>query len=190
MIKAIQAFKAKAAKPEPKAEGKGKGWKPITIEGVECLAKRDPDAPSFAKWKIVEAKTGASVLPPSWEGGLSAGTLEGAKHIAQRELAKMGKEKIEARIKELQKPKREIAALKTKPVKQSDRALAIDRSLLARQVVTVDDPRWLKRPNRFDVRGVDTPGSGRIRAGVAYTDKGKKRMARKPHKGWRKIKFT
>jgi len=74
---------------------------------------------------------------------------------------------------------------------RSSRALAIDNALLAKRVVTIDNADvWRKNPNRVDIRGIDTPGSGRIRAGVAYADKGQKRLARKHHKGWRKIKFT
>ena len=84
---------------------------------------------------------------------------------------------------------KEIAVLQTKPTKQSDRALAIDRSLLAKQVVSVDDPRWLKQPNRYDVRGIDTPGSGRV-GRTGYTDKGKQRMSRRHHRGWKKVKFA
>ena len=88
------------------------------------------------------------------------------------------------------KPRKEIVALKAKPsVKQSDRAIAIDRALLAKQVVPVNDPRWLKQPNRFDVRGVDTPGSGRIVSRTGFTDKGKTRMSRRHHRGWKRIKL-
>jgi len=103
----------------------------------------------------------------------------------------LAKERAEARVKAKPepKPRKEIVALKAKPVKQSDRALAIDRSLLARQVVAVDDPRWLARPNRFDVRGIDTPGSGRVTSRTGFTDKGKTRMSRRHHRGWKRIKL-
>lgn len=59
--------------------------------------------------------------------------------------------------KQVAKPTKATAKFQTQSTKQSDRALAIDRSLLAKQVVSVGDPRWLKHPNRFDIRGVDTP---------------------------------
>ena len=76
-------------------------WKEIEIDGIKALARRQKDAPSFAKWEIVEAQTKLSLMPPSWPGGLSAGTLEGAKHIVQQEVIdKQGKEKILQRIKE------------------------------------------------------------------------------------------
>ena len=32
--------------------------------------------------------------------------------------------------------------------------------------------------------------AGRVLAGVGYADKGHKRLTRKPHKGWRKVKYT
>jgi len=112
-------------------------------------------------------------------------------------------EKPKAEVKEdrgrfeATKPSKTEAKAEPKPkfvldkvAKQSDRALAIDRSLLAKQVVTVEDPRWLKHPNRFDVRGVDTPGSKRILPGVAYADRKAKRLSRKHHRGWKKVRFS
>jgi len=84
-----------------------------------------------------------------------------------------------------------ISAIDNIQAMRSSRAIAIDNALLAKRVVTIDNADvWRKNPNRVDIRGIDTPGSGRIRAGVAYADKGQKRLARKHHKGWRKIKFT
>jgi len=119
---------------------------------------------------------------------LSELTEERQKRIkAQTEKAEP---KAEAKPKEEPKPRKEITVLQTKPTKQSDRALAIDRSLLAKQVVSVEDPRWLKHPNRFDVRGIDTPGSRKIVAGVAYSDKKAKRLSRRKHRGFRRIKFA
>lgn len=100
------------------------------------------------------------------------------------------------------KPHKEITALKPKPrmgvpgrfkkprTKQSNRAIAIDRALLAKQVVQVDDPRWLRHPNRFDVRGIDTPSSGRITSRTGFTDRGKTRMSRKHHRGWKRVKYA
>lgn len=74
---------------------------------------------------------------------------------------------------------------------RTPRAILIDNALLARQVVPIDSAqKWLKAPNRYDIQGVDTPSHGRIVAGVAYADKGKKRLSRKHHRGWKKIKFT
>lgn len=93
-----------------------------------------------------------------------------------------------SRIKSERKPSREIGILKPKPaIKQSYRGVAIDRSLLAKNVVQVNDTRWLKQPNRYDVRGIDTPGSRRIIPGVAYADKGGKRLSRKRHRGWKRL---
>ena len=47
-----------------------------------------------------------------------------------------------------------------------------------------DGTRRIKPP----IRGVDTPGRGRIQPGVGYADKGKQRLSRQKHKGFRKIK--
>jgi hypothetical protein len=75
--------------------------------------------------------------------------------------------------------------------KRGARAVVIDNSLLAKRVLPTDSAGpWLKRPNRFDIRGVDTPGRGRIVAGVAYADRGKQRLSRKHHRGFSRIKFT
>lgn len=76
---------------------------------------------------------------------------------AKIEAKSQTKEAMAETVKAKPKPHKEIGVLQSKPTKQSDRGVAIDRSLLAKQVVAVDDSRWLKRPNRFDVRGVDTP---------------------------------
>lgn len=76
--------------------------KHFEIDGIKAYAIRDKDAPSFAKWTIFEATTGLSLMPPSWRGGLSAGTLEGAKYIVQTEVIDiMGRDTIIARIKEV-----------------------------------------------------------------------------------------
>jgi len=71
------------------------------IDGIKVFAIRDKNAPSFAKWDIFEATTGLSMMPPSWRGGLSASTLEGAKYIVQTEVIdKRGKAEILALIAE------------------------------------------------------------------------------------------
>lgn len=96
------------------------------------------------------------------------------------------------KAKAVPKPKEEEAKPSVTGIqdKRSDRAIAIDRALLAKRVVTVDNADvWRKNPNRVDIRGVDTPVRGRIVAGVAYADKGKKRLSRKHHRGWKKVKF-
>lgn len=70
-------------------------------------------------------------------------------------------------------------------------AIAMDNAILANRVLPLSKANvWAKHPNRVDIRGVDTPVRGRIVAGVAYADKGKKRLSRKHHKGFRKIKLT
>jgi hypothetical protein len=70
-------------------------------------------------------------------------------------------------------------------------ALAMDNAILSQKVVPLEKAHvWAKAPNRYDIRGVDTPSRGRIVAGVGYADKGAKRIARKPRKGWKKVKFT
>ena len=101
--------------------------------------------------------------------------------------------KADAKLIAKEKPTPPTIAKLAKPTvtlgkgpKRSDRAMAIDRSLLAKQVVSVDDPRWLKRPNRLDVRGIDTPSRSRRSKGV-YADKGRSRMSRKPHRNWKRI---
>jgi hypothetical protein len=103
--------------------------------------------------------------------------------------------RAEAKAKPKREPKpkkeKEIGILKPKPAAkpQSDRALAIDRSLLAKNVVQSTDPRWLAQPNRYDVRGIDTPGSGRI-GRTGFTDKGKTRLSRRHHRGWKKAQLA
>jgi len=75
--------------------------------------------------------------------------------------------------------------------KRSPRAVAIDNSLLAVKVVPMSKAGlWGKHPNRLDIRGVDTPKRGRIMAGVAYADKGQRRLSRRQHRGWKRIKYT
>ena len=73
--------------------------------------------------------------------------------------------------------------------KRTSRALSQDEARLAQTVLPASQAaRWAKAPNRFDIRGVDTPGRGRIQPGVGYADKGKQRLSRQKHKGFRKIK--
>jgi hypothetical protein len=78
-------------------------WKQIEIDGIKALARRDSEAPSHYKWEIVlESNPSYSLLPPSWRGCLSAGTLEGAVYIVRNEVFKrMGIDKIKQRIKEV-----------------------------------------------------------------------------------------
>ena len=67
--------------------------------------------------------------------------------------------------------------------------LEIKGTIQAQKVLPIEKAgRWGKAPHRFDIRGVDTPGRGRIQPGVGYADKGKKRLSRQKHKGFRKIK--
>jgi hypothetical protein len=120
-----------------------------------------------------------------------------AMGLAESQLAQAKKEGVttELGLRRIEKnTRKEAKSFPPRPsgiqIKQSDRAIAIDRSLLAKQVVSVEDSRWLKRPNRFDVRGIDTPGHGRIVPGVAYADRGKQRLSRKHHRGFKRIKFT
>lgn len=47
-----------------------------------------------------------------------------------------------------------------------------------------------KHPNQTNLRGVNVPKRGRIMAGVAFTDRGKQRLSRRHHRGWKRIKFT
>lgn len=106
------------------------------------------------------------------------------------------------KVKALAKPKPETKAkvmlagvaqalIQRIQAQRSPRARAIDQAKLAVEVVPVSKAEiWAKHPNRLDIRGIDTPGRGRIIAGVAYADKGKQRLARKHHKGWRRVKYT
>jgi hypothetical protein len=91
-----------------------------------------------------------------------------------------------AKERKQEKPEAKPTFTVTTGPKRSDRAMAIDRSLLAKRVVAVDDPRWLKHPNRLDVRGIDTP----VRPGVAYADRQAKRLSRRKHRGFRRIRFA
>ena len=185
------------AKPEPKPRKEEPAWAERRVysgdrdafghlvtyktkgqaeKGAEALKKRFP----FYEMEVYER------YPGVW----------GVKYRKSPEtLAKEAK--AETKPKKEPKQRKEIAALKPKPSvagiqdKRSDRAIAIDRALLAKRVVTVDNAEvWRKNPNRVDIRGVDTPGRGRILPGVAYADKGKKRLSRKHHRGFKKIKFT
>lgn len=105
-------------------------WREIEIDGIKALARRQKDAPSFAKWEIVEAQTKLSLMPPSWPGGLSAGTLDGAMHIVQTEVIdKQGKEKILQRIKEVVAK----SSLTTKEVETSEQAKIRIKNTMQRQ---------------------------------------------------------
>jgi hypothetical protein len=74
----------------------------IEIDGIKALAQRDKNAPTFCQWSIIEKETGYSLLPPSWPGSMSANTLDNAINIVRCEVInKMGKEKINQRIKEI-----------------------------------------------------------------------------------------
>jgi len=146
--------------------------------------KAEPPKPE-PKAETLEAKAKAMGLT---ESQLAQAKKEGV--TTELGLRRIEKNTRREKPKPEPKPHKEIAALKPKAaVKQSDRAIAIDRALLAKQVVSVDDPRWLRRPNRFDVRGVDTPGSGRVVSRTGFTDRGKTRMSRKHHRGWKRIKL-
>jgi len=144
---------------------------------LQKLAKPEPKA------ETLEVKAKAMGLT---ESQLAQAKKEGVTtELGLRRIEKNTRRE-QAKPKEEPKPHKEIAILQTKSIKQSDRALAIDRSLLAKQVVSVNDPRWLKHPNRLDVRGVDTPSRARPSRGV-YADKGQSRMSRKPHRNWKRI---
>jgi len=102
-----------------------------------------------------------------------------------------------AKPKKESKPQKEIAILRAKPSvggiqdKRSERAIAIDRALLAKRVVTVNDADvWRRTPNRVDIRGIDTPGSGRVTSRTGFADRGKTRLSRGHHRGWKKAKLT
>jgi len=197
--KGIALAKAEA-KPEPKVESKGGDWHdrfdfiqqhPAVIEAHRKVRQQQEKMARRNRWG--EARR--------FEGRVAGNQLDELKRLRERAdkaVEKAGKEyeaKVEAKPKPKPepKPRKEIKALPPRPsgiqIKQSDRALAIDRSLLAKQVVTVDNPRWLKHPNRLDVRGIDTPGRGRIVKGVAYADRGKQRLSRRHHRGWKKVRF-
>jgi len=113
-----------------------------------------------------------------------------------QKLAKAPRVKPTAKPKPATKAKAMLAGVAKELIRKTQanrtpRALLIDNSLLAKQVVPVSKAElWARHPNRLDIRGVDTPSRARIVAGVAYADKGQKRLARKRHKGWRRIKFT
>jgi len=75
----------------------GKKWQEIEIDGIPCLAIKPRGA---TNWEIIEKSTRLSLMPPSWSGGLSAKTLDGAKHIVQTEVIdKRGKDVVLDTIK-------------------------------------------------------------------------------------------
>ena len=83
----------------------------IEIDGIPCVGIRHKNAPSYAKWDIIAASTGVSIMPPSWPGSYSAGTLAGAIQIVQNEVIdRRGKEQILQRIREINEAKHSAAA--------------------------------------------------------------------------------
>jgi hypothetical protein len=96
----------------------GKAWQEIDINGIACLAVKPRGEKN---WTVVEKSTGARLLPPSWPGGMSAETLEGALRIVQREvIERMGPEVIKRRIAEIRlaHPQPFVVGVKSKPYKQ------------------------------------------------------------------------
>lgn len=75
---------------------------------------------------------------------------------------------------------------------RSNLAIILDNSKQANRIIPESKVEvWAKNPNRYDMRGVDTAGSStNIKPGVAYADKGKQRLSRSRHKGFRKIKLA
>jgi len=75
---------------------------------------------------------------------------------------------------------------------RTNMAIILDNSLQANRIIPISQAEvWAKNPNRMDIRGVDTPGSrSSIKRGRAYADKGKQRLSRVRHKGFKKIKLT
>lgn len=108
-------------------------------------------------------------------------------------VTKADQRKIKAQTKRILTPKKGGGNEKAVCQAQADLAqwwLEEERAPTKCQLVIVrrsikDIERELQRMTK----GAHGPGE-RIRAGVAYADKGQKRLARKRHKGWRKIKFT
>jgi hypothetical protein len=75
--------------------------------------------------------------------------------------------------------------------KRPARAVAIDRGLLAVEVVPMSKADiWGRHPNRLDIRGIDTPRRGRVVAGVAYADRAQRRLSRQHHRGWKRVTYT
>jgi len=101
-----------------------------------------------------------------------------AKSKPERKAEKMLAEVARALIEKTQRGRKPLA-------------IAIDNAILASKVVPLSQASvWAKNPNRLDIRGIDTPGRGKIVTGVGYADKGAKRLSRKPRKGWRKVKLA
>jgi len=145
--------------------------------------------PDLAKLAKPEPKAESKLEAETKAMGLSKSQIAQARK--EGVTTALGLRRIEKSTRREPKPRKEIGVLQTKPsVKQSDRAIAIDRALLAKQVVPVNDPRWLQRPNRFDVRGIDTPSSGRVTSRTGFTDRGKTRLSRRHHRGWKKVKLV
>lgn len=83
------------------------------------------------------------------------------------------------------------ALIEKTQAKRSPRAIIIDNSILANRVLPLSKVEiWAKAPNRYDIRHVDTPGSGQVTSRTGFTDRGKTRLSRSHHRGWRKAKLA
>lgn len=115
------------------------------------------------------------------EGDRTTGTM--VRTVASAE--PKGRTKPERKAKAMAKDVARALIEKTQRGR-TDQAIAMDNALLAKRVVPISQAaKWAKRPNRFDIRGVDTP-----RKGIAYQDRKGKRLSRRPHRGWKRVKYT
>ena len=179
----------------------------LHLEGKAQTEGKAPD--EYLKALIEEAKdTKELIRATQSEVASDASTLQAIGKLKENVKARVGKTTSDGALERIAKP-----SLKGKPKperkaekmlaseaqaliaktqsKRSSRAVAIDRSLLAVEVVPMSKAAtWAKNPNRVDIRGVDTPGRGRITPGVAYSDRKGSRLSRTKHKGFKKIKYT
>ena len=180
---------------------------------LEPIAQAQGKAPDeYLKELIEEAKdTKELIAATESEIRSDESTLKALDKLKGTIKARTGKVTDGKLLQKLAHPKVKVTAFKPKPVtraktmlagvaqaliektqaKRTPRALIMDNALLAREVVPISRVEvWAKHPNRCDIRGVDTPDRGRIVPGVGFSDKGKRRMSRRQHKVWRKVRFT
>lgn len=126
-------------------------------------------------------------LKGSIKGRIGKATSEGVLERLTKPSLK-GKQKPERKAEKMLASEAQALIVKIQG-KRTAKAVAIDKSKLAVEIVPISKAElWGKHPNRLDIKGVDTPR--RILPGVAYSDRGGRRLSRIHHRGFKKIKFA
>jgi len=156
------------------------------VEGEGTVGK---DIPA---WKIRQADDSITLIPKA------EAVAVGKPPKPPKEMPKLAKPEMP---KPTPTPKPETTMPRDEALRLIERvqsgrtrqARATDKAFKAQRVLPVEQAhKWAKAPHRYDIKGVDTPCARErpLIPGIAYADKGAKRMARKPRKGWKKVKFT